>query len=119
MSDYESDSLSQPRRSDSKSELHRKTLVESTSPLGVNACPDSADFIPFDLFAKLGINISTRSAHQPGDRVGYVPLEESGSCKGERNFKRPQILRIPKEILCLPFCVTVAGPWVELGGSRG
>jgi len=77
--------------------------------MGVNVCPNSADFIQFDPFAKLGNSLSTRSAHYLDNRVGHVPLEEAGSCIGEPL----------KEILRQPFGVTVAGPWVEGGDSRG
>jgi len=117
MSDSDSDS-SHPRRSDSESEWHRKSSVESTSQVGVNVCPHSVDSIQIDPFAKFGSTPSTRSAHYAGNRGGHVPLEEAESCKGEEFLDTPT-LRTPKEVIRLPFRIIVAGSWVEGGDSRG
>jgi len=95
--------------------IHGKLSVASTSQLGVNVCPHSADPIQVGPFVKFGSIPSTRSAHYPGNRAGHVPLEEAGSCKGEELLETPTLTH-PKKILRQPFCATMAGPWVEGGG---
>jgi len=60
--------------------------------MGVNVCPNSVDFVQFDPYTKLKNSLSTRSAHQPGNRVGSVSFEEAGSCKGEEFLASPTLM---------------------------
>jgi len=90
--DTDTDSLSHPRRSDSEPEQHGKSTINT--PLcnrGSNVSPNSVDFEQFESSTNLGISISTRSAHQPSNRVGSVPLEEAGSSKGEKFLASPTL----------------------------
>jgi len=73
MSDTDSDPSSHPRRSDSESERHGKSSIKPTlRNRGSNVSPNSVDFEQFESSTKLGISLSTRSAHQPSNRVGSV-----------------------------------------------
>jgi len=97
MSDTDTDSLSHTRRLDLESERHEKSTVKSTSlrERGSNVSSNSVLFVQFEPSTKLGISLSTRSAHQPTNYTQEVVYllryntirsqEEARSCKG-RNF---------------------------------
>jgi len=92
MSDTDTDSLSHPRRSDSESERHGKSAISTTiRNRGSNVSPNSVDFEQFESSTKLGNSLPTRSTHTPSNRVGSVPLEEVGSCKGEKLLASPTL----------------------------
>jgi len=85
MSDTDSELSSYPRRSEPVSERHGMSTIKSTiCNRDTNVSPQSVDSTQIQSFTKLGISLSTRSAHQPSNQVGSVPLEEAGSCKGEK-----------------------------------
>jgi len=109
MSDTDSDSLTHPRRLDSESERHGRSAIKSTSCMAVNVSPNSVDFVQIDLSTKLGISLSTRLAHQLGNRVGSVPLKEAGSCKGDELLGSPTLTHPQKDTPPILLC-HLAGP---------
>jgi len=117
MSDTDSESSSYPRRSDSESERHGKQTIKikPSSPSrnrGSNVSPKSVECIQVETSPRLGISLSTRSAHQPSNRVGSVPLEEAGSSKGEKLLASPTLThRAPKRYSANP----LVSPWLGHG----
>jgi len=94
MSDTDTDSLSHPSHSDLKPErlsLGKSTINTTLRNRGSNVSPDSVDFVQIEPSTRLGFSFSTRSSHQPSNRVGSVPLEEAGSCKGEKLLASPTL----------------------------
>jgi len=92
MLDTDSEPSSYPKRSESKSEGYGKSTNKSTiCNRDIYTSPQFADSTQIQSSTKLGISLSTRSAHAPSNRVGSVPLEKAESCKGENFLASPTL----------------------------
>jgi len=89
MSDTDVEELQRAVCSDSESEPSVRSLMDSTQKLGVNVCATSAGPTQ-DRTSFKCLNLpSLKSAPYKGNRVGNVPSEEAGSCKGGNFLETP------------------------------
>jgi len=101
MSDSESEESTKPGCLDSESGHLGTTSKDNQRQLGISVFSHSAgqcQNIAVPIGGEIGLNPSTRSAHQQGNRMGHAPPEEAESCKGGKFIKTPTLTSQPPQI---------------------